>query len=208
MISICTQFWNSNPKSYDFSTMYDESWVEKLYRGCQRNLSEPFRFLVWSEKHRTYAHAQIEHRLLDDPEPGYASCIQLYELNEPQIIMGLDTVITGNIDHLAAYALTSPKLALPRDPNSPYMACNGVCLVPAGHSHIWTRHDGSNDMIWMRRQPHDYIDDLFPGHVRSWKGGVLPGVRETGLLDTRICYFHGHEKMHEISERWLLDHWV
>lgn len=207
MITIATLFWTPNRHSFDFSTMYDENWVEKLYRGFARNLTQPFRFICWSDKPRTYAEP-IETRLLADPEPGYGACIQPYELGEPMILVGLDTVITGNIDDLADYCWIASKIALPRDPNSPYMACNGVCLVPGGHSAVWTEHDGRNDMQWMRAQPHDYIDDLFPGQVRSWKGGELPGVRDTGLDETRICYLHGDQKMHQIKEPWLLEHWV
>lgn len=141
--------------------------------------------------------------------------VQTFELDEPTILVGLDTVITGNIDHLADYCFTAKKIGLPRDPNRPYMACNGVTLIPAGQAHVWTRHNGENDMAWMRRQPHDYLDDLFPGHVRSWKGSEvpahdgsgLPGVRETGLRDCRIVYFHGNAKPHQLTEAWLLEHW-
>ncbi len=208
MITIATHLWDPNDQSFSFSRMYDEGWVEKLYRGVARNITQPFRFICWSEKPRWYSEP-IETRLLDDPEPGYGSCVQLFELGEPMIVMGLDTVITGNIDHLADYCLTASKIALPRDPNAPYRACNGICLVPAGMQHIWTNHNGENDMAWMRRQPHEFIDDIFPGAARSFKGGEsVPGIRETGLGDTRIVYFHGFSKPHELDDDWLKEHWV
>jgi hypothetical protein len=48
------------------------------------------------------------------------------------------------------------------------------------------------------------IDDLFPGQVRSYKGHV----RQNGLGDTRICYFHGELKPHQIDEPWIREHWL
>jgi hypothetical protein len=63
-------------------------------------------------------------------------------------------------------------MALPRDPYAPQQACNGVCLIPAGHGYVYEDWDGTNDMEWMRRQEHVMIDDLFPGQVQSFKGAV------------------------------------
>lgn len=202
MITIATLFWQANRGSHDFSQAYDESWVEKLYRGCARNLTQPFRFIVYTDWPRKYAEP-IEQRWLTSEEPSYADCIQPYEMNCPMILMGLDTVITGNIDHLAKYALDGNTLALPRDPYNLERACNGVALVPAGMSRMAYLHDGENDMVWVRKFEHVFIDDLFPGHVQSYKGTV----RDNGLGDTRIVYFHGPEKPGEITEPWLEDGW-
>ncbi len=122
------------------------------------------------------------------------------------ILVGLDTIVTGNVDHLADYCLTADTIALPRDPYMPSRACNGVALVPAGNAHVWTEWRGENDMEWMRRQQHRFIDDLFPGQVQSFTGAV----KEQGLGDTRILYFHGAEKPHELAvagDRVVLEHW-
>jgi hypothetical protein len=200
-IAVITQFWDATDESFAFSRCYDEAWVEKLYRGFKRNLTIPFRFVCFSEKDRTYSEPIEQRRIIG--KPGYGSCIQTFTLDCPSIIVGLDTVITGNCDALAEYALSNRTLALPRDPYAPERACNGVCLVPAGHRHIADLHEGQNDMDWIRQFPHEFIDDLFPKQVNSYK----VHVKEQGLNDTRICYFHGLEKPHEIDEPWLADHW-
>jgi hypothetical protein len=120
------------------------------------------------------------------------------------ILTGLDTVITGNVDHLAKYCLTSDVIALPRDPYAKERACNGVALVPAGNAKVYEDWRGENDMEWMRKQPHQFIDDLFPDQVVSYKGHVM----EHGVGDARIVYFHGRMKPHELSDLpWIAEHW-
>ena len=201
MITIATLLWRPNSKSYPFSRMYDESWVEKLYRGFHRNLTQPFRFICFTDMRRSYSEP-IEQKFIEGPI-DYHCCTQPYRLGDPMILVGLDTVIVGNVDHLAEYCIKSDVLALPRDPYHPERACNGVALVPAGHQDI-AGNPGENDMVWVRRFPHKYIDDLFPGQVVSYKGHV----KKNGLGDARIVYFHGKEKPHEIEEDWLKDHWI
>lgn len=203
VITVATLFWQANDKSRPFSAMYDETWVEKLYRGFARNLSKPFRFVCYVD--RLYRLADpIEQRPIKSQKPGYADCVQPYEMGEPMILVGLDTVVTGNIDHLAQSCLTRADIGLPRDPYRLQQACNGVALVPGGLERIALDHRGQNDMEWMRTFPHSFLDDEFPGQVQSFKGSV----RDQGLGDARIVYFHGREKPHELpAGHSILEHW-
>lgn len=183
--------------------MYDNSWVEKLYRGFSRNTTYPFEFVCYTDKIRDFEEPDIKQILLKDDVPGYGSCIQPYELGTPMILVGLDTIVVGNIDHLIDYCFEAEKYALPRDPYKPSRACNGVALIPWGHHLIAELHSGENDMDWVRRFPHNFIDDLWPGHVLSYKGTV----KKIGLGDARIVYFHGEEKPHQLSQPWIEDNW-
>lgn len=202
-LTVATLIWDANEKSLCFSRCYDESWVEKLYRGFQRNLTAPFRFVCFTDKARVLSPA-IEQIRLRSAEPSYSNCIEPYALNQPMILVGLDTIVTGNIDHLAERCLTADVIALPRDPFSPERACNGVALVPAGNAKVYSAWRGENDMEWMRKQPHVFIDDLFPGHVVSFKGHTS----RYGLGDSRIVYFHGAHKPHELGDvPWIKEHW-
>lgn len=204
MITVATLLWSPNANSFDFSRAYDETWVEKLYRGFARNLSMPFRFVCFTDRPRDFCEAI-------DQEPirgrlDYSACIEPYGLGEPMILVGLDTVVTGNCDDLALYCLTRTRLAVPLDPYAPHQVCNGVALVPPGHQHIAIAHDGrTNDMDWIRQHDPAVIDTLFPGQVLSYKVHVKP----RGLGDARIVYFHGAEKPHEIYHNtpWLREHW-
>lgn len=203
MIKVVSLFWEANDESFPFSRMYDESWVEKLYRGFERNLSLPWEFILYTDREREYRHP-IKQTIMANPKPGYADIIQPFELDEPMILVGLDTVVTGCCNDLAQWCLDGKPLALPRDPFAPYRSCNGVSLVPAGRKSIYDAHRGENDMEWLRAQPHVFIDDVLPGQVKSYKGHV----RQEGLGDERIVYFHGEEKPHQLDRvPWISKHW-
>lgn len=182
--------------------MYDETWVERLYHGVARNLTRSFEFIVFTDRPREYS-VPVTQIPLSSAEPDYGHCIEPYKLGQPMILMGLDTIITGNIDHLADYCLTADRFALPLDPYNPAQCCNGVALVPAGHANIGFAWNGENDMEWVRRFDPAVIDTLWPGQVVSYKGHV----RQNGLGDARIVYFHGDEKPHQLREAWVREHW-
>lgn len=209
MITIATLLWSPNKHSLPFSRHYTESDVEKLYRGFARNLSLPFRFVCFTEKPRRFCE-DIEQERLSASEPTYSACIEPYRLNEPMILAGLDTIVVGNCDHLAAYAIGASKLAVPRDPFFPQTVCNGVALIPQGHAWVWRDQPAEgNDMDWIRaiwkRGAAAVIDDLFPRAVVSYKGHT----KAHGLEDeTAIVYFHGEAKPHELPHvGWIARHW-
>lgn len=202
MLTVATVFWDANATSFEFSRCYSEEWVEKLHRGFRRNLTVPFRFVCFTEREREFS-AGIEQERLSSDRPDYGALIEPYRLGEPMILVGLDTVVTGNCDEMAEFALTSGMLALPRDPYAKHRACTGVQLVSAGFESVWQTYQGGDDMEHMRKQPHVFIDDLFPGQAESYKGWV----RDHGVGDTRIVYFHGVPKMDALQDAWVMEHW-
>lgn len=206
MLTVATIFWQANESSFDFSRAYNEEWVERVYRGFARNLTKPFRFVCFSDRPRTFREP-IEQEPILATKPDYSTCIEPYRLDAPMILVGLDTVITGNCDALADYCLSADVLAVPLDPYNPRQVCNGVALVPAGQrARMWDRFDRkTNDMEWIRANPYAVLDDLFPGQITSYKGHV----KKRGLGDSRIVYFHGLEKPPEIEARtsWVREHW-
>lgn len=214
MITVATLLWDANETSGPFSNMYDESWADKLYRGFERNLNQPFRFIVWTDRERVFGEHKIEQRRLKAKRPDFSACIEPYELNEPMILVGLDTIICGNIDHMAYYALSGGELAVPRDPINTHRACNGVALVPGGlKERMYDRWRQENDMDWINANPHVMLDDLFPGQIQSWRVQIR-GESHTSTpvvypLDLRICYFHGRHKPDTLAEtdQFIARHW-
>lgn len=208
MITIACAFWDANQFSKQFSRHYTEADVCALYRGFKRHLTVPFRFVCWSEKDRDYAEP-IEQRRLRDVKPFYGSITQCYELNEPTIMVGLDTVIVGNCDAIADYCLNADKPAVPMDPFYPDTVCNGVTLVPAGHDWLWREYPGQNDMDWIRDSWKAgriaALDAALPGQIVSFKRHV----EREGLNEAmRIVYFHGEKKPHELPHiGWIARHW-
>jgi hypothetical protein len=204
MLTVSTCFWDVNEGSESFSRCYDQTWVEKLYRGFKRNLTIPFRFVCFTDRIRTYREP-VEQELLERRPITYGSCVEPFKLNEPMIFVGLDTVITGNIDKMARWCIQGKgkKLALPKHPFEEF-SINGVVLVGAGQRHIFDTWRGENDMKWMRSFPHDRIDELWKDRVVSYRAHV----RGKALNKARIVYFHGREKMHEIPHvPWIKECW-
>jgi len=204
VITVACCLWDANEHSFSFSRHYTTEDVEKLYRGFARNLTVPWRMVCFSDKPREFKEPIWQERL-SAAEPDYGALIEPFKLNEPMILVGLDTVVVGNCDALAEYCLSATQLAVPRDPFYPEKVCNGVALVPKGHGWVWREFPGGNDMEWIRSLPVAVIDDLFPRQVVSYKGHV----QHYGLEDdTRIVYFHGREKPHELQRlEWVSEHW-
>lgn len=197
--------WDANEKTKDFSLCYDHTWVDKLYRGFRRNLTVPFIFVLFTDRGRP-VNANIQQRRLSQDVPDYGSMIEPFSINEPTIIVGLDTIVTGNLDHMARFCLEGSTLGLPRDPYQPDRSINAVALAPKNSKHVFDRWKGQNDMEWLRRFPWKPIDDLWPGHVMSLK---FHKIRDLGLPpDARVVYFHGRPKPHELGHLdWVKDHW-
>lgn len=205
MLHVATCLWEANEHSQPFSRGYDESWVEKLYRGFRRNLTAPFRFVLFTDRGREFAEP-IEQIRLHADVPHYGCFIEPYRLNAPMILVGLDTIVVRNIDHLAQFCLKDDRLALPRDPYQPQRSINGVALVPKNKRQIFDLWRGENDMDWLRKFPWTPIDDLFPGEVVSLKAH---DVRGKGLQDARIVYMHGDPKPPALMQLdWVKEHWV
>lgn len=202
MLTVATCFWLANRHSAPASRDYTADWVNKLARGFARNLTVQHRFVVLTDRPYTFDDG-VQQELLSTDEPTWASMIEPFRIEGPLIVVGLDTIVRDNIDHLARWCEKADRIALPRSPGKPY-ACNGVALVPAGKTDIHSRWRGENDMEWLRAQEHVLIDSLWPEQVVSFKQYVRP----RGVRQSRIVYFHGAPKMADIvHEPWVAEHW-
>jgi hypothetical protein len=202
MLTVATCFWRANKHTAEASRCYDEEWVNRLARGFRRNLTIPFRFVVLTDREYEFAEG-IEQERLSTDVPDWSSMIEPFRIEGPLIVAGLDTIIVRNIDRFAHWCRTGDKIALPRSPGKDY-ACNGVAFVPAGFTGVYRDWRGENDMEWLRKQPHIFIDDHWPGAVVSYKCDV----RLNGLGDARVCYFHGSPKMSELLDLpWVSENW-
>lgn len=196
MITVATVYYES-PNVPNWSTCYTPEWVDKLFRGVTRNYSQPFRFVCLTDKPYKFEE-NIEQGALWTNN-WYTACQQLYGVEADRLLlMGLDTIVTGNLDDILAY---NGVLAVPRDPYHPESPCNGVVLCP-------TRKDlahspAQSDMRVLDKYPRDWLDDLFPNQIKSYKVHVL----KDGLGDARIVYFHGEPKPHILNDQWIKENW-
>src|ERR1044072_5686847 len=159
LLHVCTCLWDTNEHSLPASREYDESWVEKLYWGFKRNLTRPFRFVCFTDRIRSFPDGIDQEPLLSAGPDGpiYGCFNEPYRLDAPMILVGLDTVIVGNLDRYADYCMKADRIALCRDPSPKHKtrSINGVQFIPAGNSHVYDEWvaDGAkvNDMEWLRR---------------------------------------------------------
>lgn len=206
MLHVACCLWSPNKNSYEFSLCYDETWVDKLYRGFKRNLTRPFRFICFTDRERKFCNG-VEQELLETDPPDYGCLIEPFKLNEPVIICGLDMVVLKNIDHMADYCLKPGRVAAPRHPSKPENGViNPVIFAPAGHRRIYDEWNGENDMVWLNKQNPIHTDKMWRGQILSLK---LHDVRRNGTQGAHIIYFHGVPKPHQMSDvAWVKQNWV
>lgn len=210
MLHVACCLWDKNEKSHWFSECYDESWVEKLYRGFRRNLSDPFRFVVFTDRERVFKEKAIEQERLQTATPDYGCLIEPFRLNEPTIICGLDMVVVRNLDHMARYCLTGERIALPGHPSNKAKRgyINPVVFVPKAHRAVFDEWRGENDMAWLNRRDVVDASEMWPGELLSLKLHAVPHGSHPPPR-ARIIYMHGRSKPHELGHvGWIKEHWV
>ena len=215
--------------------LYDPTWVDKLYRGVRRNLdpTTELRFVCITEYPDSAFQEPVEAVPFAYKEHiGRWMCIN--EVFRPDLnlgrtlVMGLDTIIMGSLDDIAAY---DGPMAMTRAREGKHEACNAVVSytgetgaqlweeyiadpdgVSAAHVTPWSRGQGSEMVYWRERGEawlnggRHLLDDFYPGQLCSWK---LQGKKDLATLaDCRVLYFHGHTKPcrddvpPEIREHW------
>lgn len=206
MLHVACCLWEPNRHSHDFSRIYDETWVERLYRAFKRNLTKPFKFICFTDRLRKFSEPVLQEMLLAK-EPNYGCLIEPFRLNVPMMICGLDMLVLRNLDHMADYCLSGEKVALPIHPSRPDLgAINPIVFVPAGNRKVFDEWRGENDMDWLRTRETIYSDSLWPEQILSWK---IHELRTNGDRGARIVYFHGRPKMDKLSKSfpWVKQAW-
>lgn len=138
---------------------------------------------------------------------GYGAKIELFAPwfeNRPCLYIDLDTYILGNLDEF----LTEPKkLSIIRDFNNPQRGNSGVMKIPEDTSKIWANcqnYDGirpDGDLI--DSFPHDYLQDQYPGKIKSYKVDNLQDSKPS----CPIMCFHGKPKPHQATG-WAGEVWT
>jgi hypothetical protein len=81
MLHITTCLWARNRHSGRFCPGYDESWVERLYRGFRRNLTVPFRFVCLVDIERQFNEPDIEQLVMLTQEPENGALAEAFRLD-------------------------------------------------------------------------------------------------------------------------------
>jgi hypothetical protein len=223
-LNICTWLWGNK---------YSVDYVLLLYRGLQRHLSSPFRFLLMTERERkiSFLPAGIERHAIKDPEligPGCLARLRMFDpgwqgnrqLTGRIVCIDLDVIITGDCSQL--FERDEPLVVLQgANISNPCPYNCSVFLFQAGaHPELWTEFSIENvskipfykladDQSWMAHK--------VPG-AAGWKAGRASGIYAFNKTewppgnqlpaDARIVAFPGRRdpSMYRYID-WVRKHW-
>ncbi len=210
--------------------VYDPSWVNRLYRGFERNANgTPFRFLCLTDDVSQVFYRGVEVAQLDDPSEGWMALNETFRSDigiDRGLLVGLDTIIVGDVSHILNWR---GEFGVIRNPMGDSSACCNAILSfdRPWADKLWSTWDADRPM-WRRAcsvglgpdqngRPSEviflrlnadrswtFLDDLWPKHVISYK--VHLTADPSLLTKARIVYFHGTPKPNDIAA--LSEHWV
>lgn len=198
-------------------TAYGPEYVEILYSMVRRNLAGGFRgrFIVFTDNPSLFSDmAGVQTRLVPEPTQSWWDKLYLFSpdalpAGERVLYFDLDTVITGPLDEIAAYA---GPFAILRDAYRPGGLQSSVMAWEAGTlTHIWERwleahrpEPRGGDQEWIERTCAfvDFWQAFYPGRFRSYKVDCQEHVPK----GTSVVFFHGRPRPHE-CDGWVKDVW-
>ena len=143
---------------------YDATWVEKLQRAVERNLSYPHRFVCLSD-----CAVPCERIELEDVGKGFWSKIQLFKPNlftGPVLYLDLDTVICSSIDAIVD-CIKDQSFVMWYEADK-QIHSSAFMWWQGDHSHLWNLYQQS-PQHWANtyRHPPLYGDQaLISEHVK------------------------------------------
>ena len=230
MITIVTALFDGRNFGIPHSTeIYDASWADKLYRGIKRNTNIPFRMVCLVDKDYPFEEDihPIKFYSKNNTVAGWSLLTEMYRPDlsrDWRLTMGLDTIITGNIDD---YLSPDKDFAMVSDPVFEGEVCNAITWCSPNsaqliwdvwvHEPDWVMQNCKlepfgivSEMVLLRKlfntkNPVPRLDYIYKGDY-SYKCHILKYPK---LLESaRIVYFHGVPKPHEIRDQELLKHWI
>jgi len=192
---------------------YNAEWVRKLKDAVARDLTLPYEFVCLSD-------IEVPNRVpLRHRWPGWWSKIELFSyVDGPALYLDLDTVVTGNIDHLVG----GDSFKAIRNFHDPNMIGSAVMWFPGPMKFVYDRfcerpwkwieyHEkkrngpylGDQAFIWdsLKRNVENF--DMEKCGIKSYKFHCKAGLPP----DTRLVCFGGLPKATDVKADWLERHW-
>lgn len=220
-----------------FGVKYDSRYVNNLYAGFKRNTTIPFNFHCFTEDPTGINSSVIVHALPYNSLEGWWNKLYLFSkevaLEGRLFFVDLDTLITGNVDHIIShdtgFVVLQDFFKELKDSDTTRVGSGLMSFEAHKYSHIWelfmqnpqqimkeTKPHG--DQVWVEKQQTDrlYWQKLFPGQVVSFKSHC----RDMLPSDARIVCYHGKPsipesiitttKLHGWTIKpasWVQEHW-
>lgn len=222
---VCVLFTNHVEKLPDFSSgVYDAGWVDNLYKGIKRNTTKKFNLICLVDEYYQFFQ-KVEPVLLLETKNGWGNIMEVFRSDigeNRRLVLGLDTIITGNIDHILDY---DGECGLLTDPYHTSTICNGVGIFSHEQCKAFWKEWSENLKEWKQKALYggrlsemeflrqtvgktaDRLDKIFPNEIQSYKVHYKNSSEEI-RNQAKIVYFHGRPKMQELPiDAPILKHW-
>lgn len=206
-------FYNRNTK-----VNYDSKYPLWLKRQCEKFITIPFKFVCLTDLDSLEGVDTIK---LKHNFPGWWSKMELFRPNlfETKNIfyLDLDTVLTGNIDHIIKYnhKFTTLRYISSKNPKTDkigsglmawsvdlsflydkFVANSAIYIEEYKTQDKW----GDQGFIYHHCKGMQKFQDIFPDQIVSWKFNLN---REDPKEHNKIIIFHGTPKPHELFVNWI-----
>jgi len=206
--------------SYSANAGYSSEWVDKLARAIKRNTTKSHKLICLTDREYTF-NETVTQVALDCQDLGWACVMEAFRPGlgkGRRFVIGLDTLITNNIDELLNWR---GECGLLTDPFEPHTICNGIGLFSAAEVkriwNLWQHRAESNINYQYKNLPSEMaflravclnatrLDQVFVNQIQSYK--VHWTHQPEHRSKARIVYFHGNPKPPNIEPE-LMTHWL
>lgn len=188
---------------------FTKEYVDRLAKQVSDNVTVPHNFYCYTDR----VPAGGIYRKLDSNLAGWWAKLTLFgrkELrDEPVLYVDLDTIITGNIDHLCRHVEENKGFTILRDFYRENGYGSGLMGWNGDYSDIWynfnmdpmgitSKYGGvMGDQWFIETQVKDakIWQDKFPDEVVSYKVHCQNGLPK----EAKIVCFHGKPRPHEVE---------
>jgi len=190
--------------------IYNPNWVTRLRRQVDRHLSEPCRFVCFTDRDGL----PCERIPLEHAWPGWWAKLELFRLPGPVLYLDLDTLVLGDLGDIAALARGRPFVML-RDFYQVTRRGSGVMAWSGDSSEIyeifadaplhWMEKSDRGDQGFIEQTALGAISALWqselPGQIVSYKRDACDVAAPAGA---RLMCFHGAPKQCDLPPT----HWA
>lgn len=198
-------------------------YVNKLFRGVQKHLSLPHRFICMTNEKQEYFDDGIETIPLNAPSwrgclPKVSMFDSTLNLKGQVLSLDIDVVIVGSLNDMASCRkpfIVRSSFRPPYDLDGDIVGFNvgdfnteqvwlplklnpqKVEKITGGRERFWYRHVLNKDM--------DTWQNIYPGQLLSYKNHLQNGVPLPE--NARIVSCHGRPRPHQLTEDWAIENW-
>jgi hypothetical protein len=215
-------------------TKYPDIYVERLYQGVKRNLNQPFRFLLITDREPDLGVSEpIEQHPLPNPElTRIKGCFARLRMFDPVwqqgcklagkcVCLDLDLIVTGSLDSVFDWFESLVLLGGANAANPCPFNCSVMMFTTYTHADLW--EEFSIDVL-PKVPRYEFPDDqgwiwFKKPQAATWQAGEKSGVyafKKPGWpsgdalpSDARIVAFPGHRDPKDFAHLpWIREHWL